>query len=267
MRGFQRPLAREGVRVSAILLLAACGASSAPMRDGAPAAVFPGASGERAAAGPAVGTAAGEASTGAAVATPVGAGVRHSPADVRFMQHMIVHHGQALEMTALVPDRASRDVIRMLARRIALAQEDEIRQMQRWLSTRGEPLFDGHGQHGSDHDAHRSAVSRPADPAHGAPAAPAAPGRIAPDSGYATMPGMLTPAQLDELARARGAAFERLFLEYMIAHHEGALLMVAELFRSPGAAQESETFELATHIESDQRIEIARMRRMLHELQ
>jgi uncharacterized protein (DUF305 family) len=265
MRVLQRALAREGVRVSAFVLLAACGASSTPVRDGNPAAVFPGAPGGRAPVGPAGSTGSGGVSAGGMAA--VGAGVRHSPADVHFMQHMIVHHGQALEMTALVPDRASRDVIRMLARRIALAQEDEIRQMQRWLSTRGEPRSDGHGQHGGDHDAHRSVVSRPADPAQASPATPATPGRTAPDSGYATMPGMLTPAQLDELARARGAAFERLFLEYMIAHHEGALLMVAELFRSPGAAQESETFELATHIESDQRIEIARMRRMLHELQ
>jgi uncharacterized protein (DUF305 family) len=162
----------------------------------------------------------------------------HTEADVRFMQAMLVHHAQALEMTGLVPERTEREDIRLLARRIEVSQVDEIAQMQSWLEARGEAVPNvsptgGHHHHHHGHHGH-------------------------------DMPGMLTPEQLARLAQATGDEFDRLFLEFMIFHHEGAILMVEELFATEGAGQESEIFQFASHVDSDQRIEIARMRRMLH---
>lgn len=155
------------------------------------------------------------------------------------MQGMIAHHAQAVEMTALVPDRAARADVRLLAMRIAVSQEDEMELMRRWLENRGEavPALDaGHGAH-----AH-----------HGDPGA-----------GPDLMPGMLDAAGMARLRAATGPEFDRLFLEAMIAHHEGALVMVAELMATDGAGQEPELFQFASHVDSDQRIEIGRMRRML----
>jgi uncharacterized protein (DUF305 family) len=152
-------------------------------------------------------------------------------ADVRFLQMMIPHHAQALEMTALAPSRSTRDDVRLTAQRIELSQQDEIAMMQRWLRARRvEAAHAGH-QHGA---------------------------------GHAHMPGMLAPQEMDRLRAARGAEFDRLFLEYMIRHHEGALAMVAELFATPGAGQEPELFSMASEVDSDQRMEIARMRAMLN---
>ncbi len=156
-------------------------------------------------------------------------------ADARFMQGMIAHHAQALTMSQLVPDRAGGDAVRLLAERIGRSQGDEIRLMERWLAARGEKIPD-------------------------------------PDLGYRLrsmggrgelMPGMLTAAELAELDQATGEAFDRLFLIYMIRHHEGALTMVRELFAAEGAGQETVIFEFAADVDSDQRIEIARMVRML----
>jgi uncharacterized protein (DUF305 family) len=168
----------------------------------------------------------------------------HSEADVRFMRDMIVHHAQALEMAELATTRTSRADVRLLAQRIDLAQRDEIAMMRHWLEARGHeaPRTDsaaagGHAHHGHAH--------------HGAA------------HEHADMPGMLSPAELARLAASRDAEFDRLFLEFMIHHHEGALAMVAELFAAPGGGQESEIFQLASHIDGDQRIEIARMYRML----
>ena len=149
----------------------------------------------------------------------------YTAADVRFMQHMIAHHAQALEMTRLVPERTTRQDIRMIAERIEVSQRDEIAAMERWLRARGQEV-PGH--------------------AHG--------------DAHAGMPGMATDAEMAQLAAARGDAFDRLFLRYMIRHHEGALVMVRELFASPGAGQEGEIFGLASEVEADQRSEIARMR-------
>jgi uncharacterized protein (DUF305 family) len=168
---------------------------------------------------------------------------RYSEADVRFMQHMIVHHAQALEMSRMVPGRTDSEDIRRLARRIEMAQEDEIAMMQRWLTSRGHPAprpdaAAGHGHHGHH--------------AHGAP----------PGDDHADMPGMLSAEELARLSGARGAEFDRLFLVFMIRHHEGALVMVEELFEADGA-QDGETFQLASHMDSDQKIEITRMQRML----
>jgi uncharacterized protein (DUF305 family) len=149
---------------------------------------------------------------------------------------MIGHHAQALEMTKLASTRASRPDIRLLAERIDVSQRDEIAQMKRWLERRGEevPAADAHQ--------HAAMGHRP------------------------LMPGMLTAAELEELAKAPGTEFDRLFLHQMIRHHEGAVTMVQNLFRTPGAAQESETYRIATDVEADQRAEIARMRALLAKL-
>jgi uncharacterized protein (DUF305 family) len=158
---------------------------------------------------------------------------RHTAADADFMRHMIGHHAQALEMTKLVPSRTSRDDLRMLAERIDVSQRDEIELMRQWLRQRGEAL--------PSPDAHHHAAMGHAE----------------------RMPGMLTSAELDRLAKASGAEFDRLFLEYMIRHHDGAVAMVRQLFGTPGAAQETETYRFATDVEADQRAEIARMRALL----
>jgi uncharacterized protein (DUF305 family) len=160
-------------------------------------------------------------------------GVGATAADVAFMQAMIGHHAQAVEMVALLLKRTTREDMRMLGLRIEVSQSDEIRMMQRWLEARGHPLPGPHAHHG--------------------------------DSGPA-MPGMLTPAEMAALAAATGARFDRLFLEGMIRHHEGALAMVGTLFATPGAGQEAEIFSFASEVDADQRMEIARMRAMLQSL-
>lgn len=157
-----------------------------------------------------------------------------NPADVRFLQHMIPHHAQALTMAALVPERSASDAVRLMAERIAVSQRDEIARMQRWLRD--------HGQ----------AVPQPGAPMnHDMGAMPM------------QMAGMLTPAELEQLAATRGTEFDQLFLESMIRHHEGALVMVAELFGTPGAAQGSEMYSIASEVDADQRAEIARMQQVL----
>ena len=156
-----------------------------------------------------------------------------TPADVRFMQGMIGHHAQALEMTKLLETRTESADMRKLAKRIEVSQADEIKMMEEWLTARAQPLPDAHAHH-----------------AHGA----------------ALMPGMLTGDEMARLAAAKGPAFDRLFLEFMIKHHDGALVMVRELFASPGAGQESEIYAFASDVDADQRMEIERMRAMLKEL-
>ena len=156
--------------------------------------------------------------------------VTFTPADVRFMQGMIGHHAQALEMTALVPAHSSSDAIRKLAQRIEISQADEIQMMQEWLTRRGQKVPDQH--------------------AHHAPGAP-------------LMPGMLTGEEMARLAQAKGPEFDRLFLQFMIRHHEGALTMVQDLFAQPGAGQESDVFAFASDVDADQRMEIDRMRAAL----
>jgi uncharacterized protein (DUF305 family) len=233
----------------ALLVLAACTAAPQPRADvGARPEPHAGASPGVAADGPTVvhAGAPGEESRARPAADVTAAGrPRHVDADVRFMQDMIAHHRQAVEMTALVPQRAGSASIRTLARRIEVSQDDEILLMRHWLDARGAAVPDGHAHHGH-HAGHG---------AHGGPA-------TAHD-----MPGMLTDAQLARLAAASGAEFDRLFLEFMIFHHEGALVMVADLFAAEGAGQETEIFQFASHVDSDQRMEIDRMRRLLSTLQ
>ena len=156
--------------------------------------------------------------------------VQFTPADVRFMQGMIGHHAQALEMAALLPERTDREDMRLLAKRIDVSQADEIKMMQRWLEARGQDVPGPHAHH-----------------AAGAP----------------LMPGMLTPEEMARLAAAKGDAFDHLFLELMIKHHEGALTMVKELYATAGAGQESEMYAFASDVDADQRMEIDRMRGML----
>jgi uncharacterized protein (DUF305 family) len=153
--------------------------------------------------------------------------------DVRFMHGMIAHHAQALEMTALLPSRTNREDMRLLARRIELSQADEIAMMRRWLTARAESVPDPQAHH-----------------AHGG----------------ALMPGMLTPEEMGRLAAATGAEFDRLFLELMIRHHDGALAMVDQLFATEGAGQEPDIFAFASDVDADQRIEIDRMSMMLLEI-
>ena len=149
---------------------------------------------------------------------------------------MIGHHAQALEMTKLVPSRTTREDMRLLAERIDVSQRDEIAQMQQWLRQRGEAIPS------VDEQQH-----------------------MAMGHGH-LMPGMLTLADLERLSRATGPEFERLFLEYMVRHHEGAVAMVRRLFGTPGAGQETETYRFATDVEADQRAEIARMRALLEKM-
>lgn len=160
--------------------------------------------------------------------------VQFTAADVQFMQGMIGHHAQAVEMVALLPSRSGREGMRLLGLRIDVSQADEIKMMQRWLEVRGQALPDPHAHH-----------------AHGA----------------MLMPGMLTAEEMDRLTSVKGDEFDRLFLQGMIKHHEGALTMVRDLFSVGGAGQESEMFAFAADVDADQRMEIERMGAMLRELQ
>lgn len=167
--------------------------------------------------------------SGAATASSAGV----TAADVAFIRGMIPHHAQALEMAELVPERTDNRAIQLLSERIEVSQQDEIAMMERWLREHAASAAGGHDPHA----------------AHGA--------------GHALMPGMLTPEELAMLAATRGPEFDRLFLQFMIRHHEGALVMVEELFATPGAGQGGEIYQIASEIASDQRMEIDRMRRLL----
>jgi uncharacterized protein (DUF305 family) len=155
--------------------------------------------------------------------------VQATPADVKFMQGMIGHHAQALEMTALIADRSAREEMKRLGQRISVSQEDEIDMMRTWLRARGQEVPSEHAHHTHE----------------------------------GMMPGMLTPEQMAELTAATGDRFDQLFLKYMIQHHEGALTMVDELFKTPGAGQEGDINAFAADVDADQRMEIDRMRQML----
>jgi uncharacterized protein (DUF305 family) len=178
----------------------------------------------------------------------------YTAADIHFMSAMIGHHAQAIVMASMAPSHAASSSVKILAERIINAQKDEIRTMQQWLQDRQQPVPDGHA--GMAHDMammHGSGMTM-ADSASG--------------SSNATvheplMPGMLTDAQMKQLDSARGPAFDRLFLTFMIQHHRGAVTMVRQLFDTYGAAQDQLVFKLASDINVDQATEIARMQRML----
>jgi uncharacterized protein (DUF305 family) len=165
-------------------------------------------------------------------------------ADVQFMQGMIAHHAQALAMVALIPDHTTRPELQAIGLRIKISQQDEIAFMQRWLRERHQvvPTID------ANNVAHMPAMSMPG---------------MQMADGAMMMPGMMTPAQMTALAAAHGAAFDRLFLEGMTRHHEGALTMVKGLLSTTGAAQAPEVFTFASDADADQRAEIKRMRSVL----
>src|SRR5262245_52790395 len=151
-----------------------------------------------------------------------------SPKDVEFMQGMIMHHAQAVEMTALIDSHSQNKDLRTLGARISRSQSDEIAFMKRWLMTRGEPTTHSMpGMPGMDMSSHQM-----------------------------LMPGMLTAKQMAALRKARGKEFDRLFLTGMIQHHNGALIMVKDLFDTAGAGQDAELFNFATDVDSGQRAEI-----------
>ncbi|RZI98658.1 MAG: DUF305 domain-containing protein [Brevundimonas sp.] len=171
--------------------------------------------------------------------------------DVAFMQHMIVHHGQAVEMVALLEAQGANPTVKLLGRRIALSQEAEIGIMRDWLTDRGQPLaMPGMDHGGMDHSAHAGMAGMADMPASETP----------------LMPGMLSPAQMQRLAAARGADFEKLFLEGMIQHHRGALDMVDGLLAQPGAAEDPLLSDFTTSVVADQSAEILRMQNVQSDL-
>jgi uncharacterized protein (DUF305 family) len=156
-------------------------------------------------------------------------------ADVSFMQGMIVHHAQAVEMTDLLRTRTKTPALQSLGKRISISQTDEMKFMKQWLEDHGKPVSSGH-----DHMNHAM-------------------------PGMGMMPGMLNPQQMQALAKANGKNFDRLFLTGMIQHHIGALVMVEDLFNTAGAGQESVLYDFATDVDNTQRAEIEVMRGMLKE--
>ncbi|WBQ13807.1 DUF305 domain-containing protein [Hyphomonadaceae bacterium BL14] len=210
------------------------------------------------------------------------------PADVVFMQHMIVHHAQAVEMVALLETRGAHDGVRRLGERIASNQATEMDMMRTWLEQRGQAADDphlSHGHHGgahsghdphAGHTAHQSHASHQqhhgAHGSHGSAGAHAhhghhTPAPAAPGPGDTPlMPGMLSPNQMAALAAADGAEFDRLFLEGMIVHHQGALDMVNDLVRLPGSAQDPQLSDFLSHVVSDQSAEILRMQSLLSDV-
>jgi uncharacterized protein (DUF305 family) len=161
-----------------------------------------------------------------------------SQAEVEFMQGMIMHHTQAVEMTALILSHTENKDLRSLGARISSSQSDEIKFMRRWLAARGEP--DSMTMPGMDMDK----MDKPVQAA-------------------ALMPGMLTPEQMAALGKAKDAEFDHLFLTGMVQHHNGALTMVKELFDTAGAGQDAELFNFATDVDNTQRAEIRIMQSML----
>jgi uncharacterized protein (DUF305 family) len=159
-----------------------------------------------------------------------------SQAEVEFMQGMIMHHAQAVEMTALIMSHTQNKDLRSLGARINSSQSDEIKLMRRWLAARGEPVTMASPEmRGMDMSRHPMAL----------------------------MPGMLTPEQMDALRKAKDTEFDHLFLNGMIQHHNGALTMVKDLFDTAGAGQDAELFDFATDADNTQRAEIRVMQAML----
>ena len=170
-----------------------------------------------------------------------------SSEDVKFMQGMIMHHAQAVEMTALMDSHTENKELRTLGARISKSQADEIAFMKRWLTLRGEPTslpmsnmpgmnMPGHQMSGHQMSGHQM-----------------------------LMPGMLTAEQMESLRNAKGKEFDELFLKGMIQHHGGALVMVKDLFDTAGAGQDAQLFNFATDVDSGQRAEIRIMEKMLGE--
>lgn len=170
-----------------------------------------------------------------------------APKDVEFMQGMIMHHAQAVEMTALIEARTENKNIRLLGARISQSQSDEMNFMKHWLENRGQDVSAPmHKMSGMDMSRHHSSKHHSSDR-------------------QMTMPGMLTNEQMEALRNAKGAEFDELFLKGMIQHHKGALVMVNNLFDTAGAGQDAELFNFATDVDSGQTAEIKIMQNMLGE--
>jgi uncharacterized protein (DUF305 family) len=206
-----------------------------------------------------------------------------SEADVRFMQDMIMHHGQAVEMTELLKTRSENAEVRELGNKIDVSQSDEIRWMKQWLAERGIPLETMGSMPGMDHSkmagmdhssmagmdhAHmdHSAMggmdhSQMAGMDHGA-----ANSTGTDPMDVAMMPGMLTPRQMEALRAASGHQFDVLFLTGMMQHHNGALLMVKQLFAAPGAGQDPQLFDFANDVDNTQLAEIDIMKGILRKV-
>jgi uncharacterized protein (DUF305 family) len=161
----------------------------------------------------------------------------YSAADVHFMSGMIGHHAQAVLIAGWAPSHGASLPVRALCERIVVGQRDEIAFMQSWLQDRHLPVPDG-------------------DPSH----------VLMPGMQHAMMPGMLTPEQLARLDQARGPDFDRLFLSFMIQHHQGAITMVEQLMGSQGAAQDDKVFKFVSDVSADQTTEIDFMSKMLEAL-
>jgi uncharacterized protein (DUF305 family) len=159
-------------------------------------------------------------------------------ADIDFMQGMIMHHAQAVEMTALIPSHTQNSEVRTLGARISRSQSDEMSFMKRWLAARGQPT---------------------------SMAMPGMPNMDMKGNPIPAMPGMLTPQQMKTLRNSTGSQFDRLFLKGMIQHHNGALVMVKQLFDTPGAGEDADLFDFATDADNTQRAEIRIMQNMLDE--
>jgi len=174
-----------------------------------------------------------------------------SPADVKFMQGMIMHHAQAVEMTALIESHTQNKELHLLGARIGKSQADEINFMKRWLTARGEPVMPAMpAMTGMDMSSHSMAgMDMPSHAGHSM-----------------LMPGMLTAKQMLALKKAKGVQFDHLFLTGMIQHHGGALIMVKDLFDTAGAGQDAELFNFTTDVDSGQRAEIRIMQSMLGKL-
>lgn len=161
-----------------------------------------------------------------------------SQADVEFMQGMIMHHAQAVEMTALIPTHTDNKDLQLLGARISRSQSDEMKFMKRWLAVHGEATTITGAMPGMP-DMDKSEKPMP------------------------LMPGMLTPEQMDALRKAKGAEFDRLFLTGMIQHHGGALTMVKDLYNHAGAGQDADIFDFTTDVDTGQTAEIKIMQSML----
>jgi uncharacterized protein (DUF305 family) len=203
--------------------------AQAPPAQAPPAQAAPAAAPARPATAPAQETAHHHHAAGAGPIT-IPAGALFTEADVRFMQGMIAHHAQAIHMSRMAATRGANPRLVRFAQKIDLSQAGEIAQMQDWLRANGQFAPDTSSWRGM------------------------------------TMHGMLTTEEIARLEAARGPAFDRLFLEYMIRHHEGALKMVADLVATPRAAQDVDVSVLAADVESTQTAEIGLMRQMLLEL-
>lgn len=187
-----------------------------------------------------------------------------SQADVEFMQGMIMHHAQAVEMTALIASHTDNQELQSLGARINRSQSDEIKFMKRWLAARGEPTTMTSSSRATSSETNSSQTnSLGAGPSRGVGSTP---GTDMADMSHAPMglmPGMLSPEQMAALRKASGAGFDRLFLTGMIQHHNGALIMVKDLFDTAGAGQDAELFNFATDVDTGQRAEIRIMQGML----